>query len=66
MQYQQTFEFYYLSFPSSLFQANRADIVTLDAGEVYSAVKQFGLVAIAKEIYSDGKMTSHITGTSLL
>ncbi|KAK9528944.1 hypothetical protein VZT92_013071 [Zoarces viviparus] len=35
-------------------RANRADIVTLDAGEVYSAVKQFGLVAIAKEIYSDG------------
>jgi hypothetical protein len=28
--------------------------VTLDSGEVYSAVKQFGLVAIAKEIYSDG------------
>ncbi|XP_059918633.1 saxiphilin-like [Gadus macrocephalus] len=35
-------------------RANRADIVTLDSGEVYSAVKQFGLVAIAKEIYSDG------------
>ncbi|XP_029286965.1 saxiphilin-like [Cottoperca gobio] len=35
-------------------RANRADIVTLDAGEVYSAVKQFGLVAIAKEIYRDG------------
>ncbi|XP_051270223.1 saxiphilin-like [Dicentrarchus labrax] len=35
-------------------RANRADIVTLDAGEVYSAVKQFGLVAIAKEIYSEG------------
>ncbi|XP_070815800.1 saxiphilin-like [Chaetodon trifascialis] len=35
-------------------RANRADIVTLDAGEVYSAVKQFGLVVIAKEIYSDG------------
>uniref|UniRef100_A0A3Q1GVE5 Serotransferrin n=1 Tax=Acanthochromis polyacanthus TaxID=80966 RepID=A0A3Q1GVE5_9TELE len=35
-------------------KANRADIVTLDAGEVYSAVKQFDLVAIAKEIYSDG------------
>ncbi|XP_034726198.1 melanotransferrin [Etheostoma cragini] len=35
-------------------RANRADIVTLDAGEVYSAVKQFGLVAIAKEIYIDG------------
>nr|XP_046165890.1 saxiphilin-like isoform X1 [Oncorhynchus gorbuscha] len=35
-------------------RANRADIVTLDAGEVYTAVKQFGLTAIAKEIYSDG------------
>lgn len=40
------------------FQANRADIVTLDAGEVYSAVKQFGLVAVAKEIYSDGEFES--------
>ncbi|XP_071768761.1 saxiphilin-like [Centroberyx gerrardi] len=38
----------------SKIRANRADVVTLDAGEVYSAVKQFGLVAIAKEIYSDG------------
>uniref|UniRef100_A0A3Q3FCU5 Serotransferrin n=1 Tax=Kryptolebias marmoratus TaxID=37003 RepID=A0A3Q3FCU5_KRYMA len=35
-------------------KANRADIVTLDAGEVYSAVKQFDLVAVAKELYSDG------------
>uniref|UniRef100_A0A3Q4HBY1 Serotransferrin n=1 Tax=Neolamprologus brichardi TaxID=32507 RepID=A0A3Q4HBY1_NEOBR len=35
-------------------KANRADIVTLDAGEIYSAVKQFDLVVIAKEIYSDG------------
>lgn len=40
------------------FQANRADIVTLDAGEVYSAVRQFGLVAVAKEIYSDGEFES--------
>lgn len=39
------------------FQANRADVVTLDAGEVYTAVKQFGLTAIAKEIYSDGRLT---------
>ncbi|KAK0146455.1 Melanotransferrin [Merluccius polli] len=37
-------------------RANRADVVTLDAGEVYSAVKQFGLVAIAKEIYTDGAL----------
>uniref|UniRef100_A0A3P8ZC92 Serotransferrin n=1 Tax=Esox lucius TaxID=8010 RepID=A0A3P8ZC92_ESOLU len=35
-------------------RANSADMVTLDAGEVYTAVKQFGLIAIAKEIYSDG------------
>ncbi|XP_030632456.1 saxiphilin-like [Chanos chanos] len=35
-------------------RANRADLVTLDAGEVYTAVKQFGLTAVAKEIYSDG------------
>uniref|UniRef100_A0A3Q2GEA8 Serotransferrin n=1 Tax=Cyprinodon variegatus TaxID=28743 RepID=A0A3Q2GEA8_CYPVA len=35
-------------------KANRADIVALDAGEVYSAVKQFDLVAIAKEVYNDG------------
>lgn len=42
---------------NSLLQGNRADIVTLDAGELYSALKQFGLVAVAKEIYSDGKFT---------
>ncbi|XP_018613764.1 saxiphilin-like [Scleropages formosus] len=34
--------------------ANRADAVTLDAGEVYTAVKQFDLTAVAKEIYRDG------------
>lgn len=39
-------------------QANRADMVTLDAGEVYTAVKQFGLTAIAKEIYRDGWLTT--------
>ncbi|XP_060774299.1 saxiphilin-like isoform X2 [Neoarius graeffei] len=33
---------------------NKADLVSLDAGEVYSAVKQFGLAAVAKEVYSDG------------
>lgn len=32
--------------------------MTLDAGEVYSAVKRFGLVAIAKEVYSDGRFNS--------
>lgn len=45
------------------FQANRADIVTLDAGEVYSAVKKFGLVTVAKEIYSDGEFESRHRGT---
>ncbi|XP_034022326.1 melanotransferrin isoform X2 [Thalassophryne amazonica] len=35
-------------------RANHADVISLDAGEVYSAVKQFGLVAIAKEIYNEG------------
>ncbi|XP_054641362.1 saxiphilin-like isoform X1 [Dunckerocampus dactyliophorus] len=35
-------------------RANRADIVTLDAGEVYSAIKHFGLLVVAKEIYNDG------------
>ncbi|KAJ7999784.1 hypothetical protein DPEC_G00198020 [Dallia pectoralis] len=35
-------------------RANHADMVTLDAGEVYTAVKQFDLIAVAKEIYSDG------------
>uniref|UniRef100_A0A3Q3DK50 Serotransferrin n=1 Tax=Hippocampus comes TaxID=109280 RepID=A0A3Q3DK50_HIPCM len=35
-------------------RANRADLVTLDAGDVYSALKEFDLTAVAKEIYSDG------------
>lgn len=30
--------------------------MTLDSGDVYSAVKQFGLVAIAKETYSEGSL----------
>ena len=47
-----------------MFQANRADIVTLDAGEVYSAVKQFDLVAIAKEMYADGRFGSPSSDTS--
>lgn len=47
-----------ISVPLVSFQANRADIVTLDAGDVYSAVKQFGLVAVAKEIYSEGSMAT--------
>ncbi|XP_061688474.1 saxiphilin-like isoform X2 [Syngnathoides biaculeatus] len=34
--------------------ANRADVVTLEAGGVYSAMKEFGLAAVAKETYSDG------------
>lgn len=33
--------------------------MTLDAGEVYSAVRQFGLVAVAKEIYNDGESAEH-------
>lgn len=37
--------------------------MTLDAGEVYSAVRQFGLVAVAKEIYSDGEFESHHSWT---
>ncbi|TDH13928.1 hypothetical protein EPR50_G00038730 [Perca flavescens] len=44
-------------------RANRADIVTLDAGEVYSAVKQFGLVAIAKEIYSDADVSTFFSAS---
>uniref|UniRef100_A0AAY4AAX1 Serotransferrin n=1 Tax=Denticeps clupeoides TaxID=299321 RepID=A0AAY4AAX1_9TELE len=38
----------------SKIRANRADLVALDAGEIYTAVKLFGLTAIAKETYSDG------------
>ncbi|MBN3306830.1 TRFE1 protein, partial [Amia calva] len=38
----------------SKIRANRADVVTLDAGEVYTATKQFGLTVVAKEIYKDG------------
>lgn len=46
------------------FQANRADIVVLDAGEVYSAVKQFELVFVAKEVYTDGNVC--FTGPDML
>lgn len=39
--------------------------MTLDAGEVYSAVKQFDLVTVAKEIYSDGEFDLHHHRTPL-
>ncbi|XP_028680953.2 saxiphilin-like isoform X1 [Erpetoichthys calabaricus] len=35
-------------------RANKADAVSLDAGEVYSAIKQFDLIAVAKEMHKDG------------
>ncbi|KAK6483648.1 melanotransferrin-like isoform X1 [Huso huso] len=35
-------------------RANQADAITLDAGDVYTAVKQFNLVMVAKELYPDG------------
>ncbi|XP_029007708.2 saxiphilin-like [Betta splendens] len=35
-------------------RGKHADLVTLDAGELYTAVKQFGLFAVAKEIYREG------------
>ncbi|XP_015684333.2 melanotransferrin-like [Protobothrops mucrosquamatus] len=33
---------------------NKADAVSLDAGDVYSAVKLYGLTVVAKEIYLEG------------
>ncbi|XP_015733407.1 melanotransferrin-like [Coturnix japonica] len=35
-------------------RANKADAVSLDAGDVYSAVKLHGLTVVAKEIYEQG------------
>ncbi|NXW72234.1 TRFE2 protein, partial [Hirundo rustica] len=35
-------------------RANKADAASLDAGEVYSAVKLYGLAVVAKEIYHEG------------
>lgn len=48
-----------VGFVNCFFQGNRADVVTLDAGELYTAVKQFSLTAVAKEIYREGLFTSH-------
>lgn len=36
---------------------NKADAATLDAGDVYSAVKLYGLTVVAKEIYDQGRFT---------
>lgn len=33
---------------------NKADAASLDAGDVYSAVKLYGLTVVAKEIYEQG------------
>ncbi|NXI73606.1 TRFE2 protein, partial [Anseranas semipalmata] len=35
-------------------RVNKADAVSLDAGDVYSAVKLYGLAVVAKEIYEQG------------
>nr|XP_009685730.1 PREDICTED: melanotransferrin-like isoform X1 [Struthio camelus australis] len=35
-------------------RVNKADAASLDAGDVYSAVKLYGLTAVAKEIYEKG------------
>ncbi|NXP56950.1 TRFE2 protein, partial [Chloropsis cyanopogon] len=35
-------------------RANKADAASLDAGDVYSAVKLYGLAVVAKEIYDEG------------
>ncbi|XP_074869114.1 serotransferrin-2-like isoform X2 [Carettochelys insculpta] len=35
-------------------RVNQADAVSLDAGDVYSAVKLYGLTVVAKEIYEEG------------
>lgn len=36
------------------FKVNKADAASLDAGDVYSAVKLYGLTVVAKEIYEQG------------
>ncbi|XP_030073454.1 saxiphilin isoform X3 [Microcaecilia unicolor] len=38
----------------SKIQANKADIVSLDAGDVYTAVKLYNLAVVAKEISEEG------------
>lgn len=38
-----------------VFKVNKADAVSLDAGDVYSAVKLYGLTVVAKEIYDQGR-----------
>ncbi|XP_019394735.1 PREDICTED: melanotransferrin-like isoform X2 [Crocodylus porosus] len=35
-------------------RANKADAASLDAGDVYSAVKMYALTVVAKEIYKEG------------
>lgn len=35
---------------------NKADVASLDAGDVYSAVKLYGLTVVAKEIYAEGQL----------
>ncbi|XP_054851717.1 melanotransferrin-like [Eublepharis macularius] len=35
-------------------RVNKADAASLDAGDVYSAVKLFGLTVVAKEVYVEG------------
>ncbi|NXI76647.1 TRFE2 protein, partial [Rhipidura dahli] len=35
-------------------RANKADAASLDAGDIYSAVKLYGLAVVAKEIYDQG------------
>lgn len=37
-------------------KANKADAASLDAGDVYSAVKLYGLAVVAKEIYDQGRL----------
>ncbi|NXP28724.1 TRFE2 protein, partial [Scytalopus superciliaris] len=41
-------------------RANKADAASLDAGDVYSAVKLYGLAVVAKEIYDQGSCVSAV------